>query len=100
MVVHSVYFWLKSDLGSAEEQKFWTMVRALLTIKSVKHGWVGKPAETEDRPIIDKSYSCALVLAFDDMAGHDFYQVDPVHDEFRTGCHTFWSKIQIYDATC
>lgn len=98
MLVHSVYFWLRPDLGSVEQEKFWTLVNRLLTIASVKHGWVGKPAQTEDRPVIDKSYSCALVLAFDDMAGHDEYQVDPVHDEFRTGCSGFWSKIQIYDA--
>ena len=99
MLVHSVYFWLREDLSSADQEKFWVSVRRLLTIQSVRHGWVGVPAETEERPIIDKSYSCALILAFDDMAGHDSYQSDPVHDEFRTGSAGFWSKIQIYDAT-
>ena len=99
MLVHSVYFWLKTDLSNADQEKFWTSVRRLLTIGSVRHGWVGVPANTEERPIIDKSYSCALTLVFDDMAGHDSYQSDPVHDEFRTGCAGCWSKIQIYDAT-
>jgi hypothetical protein len=98
MLVHSVYFWLRPDLSGVDQEKFWSSVRRLLTISSVKHGWVGKPADTEERAIIDKSYSCALVLAFDDLAGHDSYQVDPVHDEFRTGCNGLWSKIQIYDA--
>ncbi len=98
MLVHSVYFWLKPDIAIEDREKFWASVRRLLTIKSVRHGWVGTPAVTADRPIIDKSYTCALVLAFDDEAGHDAYQVDPVHDAFRTDCHEYWSKIQIYDA--
>ena len=98
MLVHSVYFWLRSDLGSDDQEKFWSKVRSLVAIDGVRHGWVGIPAETEDRPIIDKSYTCALVLVFDDLAGHDSYQTDPVHDDFRNGCAGFWSKIQIYDA--
>lgn len=100
MIVHSVYFWLKDDIEPTDREKFWTSVRSLLTIRSVQHGWVGTPAATEDRPIIDKSYTCALVLVFDDLAGHDVYQADPVHDSFRSGCHSYWSKIQIYDAIC
>ena len=80
------------------EEKFWASVRRLVTIESVRFGWTGKPAATEDRPIIDKSYSCALVLVFDDEAGHDSYQVDPVHDAFRTECSPYWSKVLIYDA--
>ncbi|MEP7269934.1 MAG: Dabb family protein [Acidobacteriota bacterium] len=98
MLVHSVYFWLKTDLTPESVEAFWTSVRSLLTINTVRHGWVGVPAETPDRPVIDKSYSCALVLAFDTEADHDSYQVDPVHDAFRNESHSRWSKIQIYDA--
>ena len=98
MLVHSVYFWLKPELPAEDKEKFWTLVRRLTTIESVRYGWAGTPAVTADRPIIDKSYSCALVLVFDDESGHDSYQIDPVHDEFRTQCGTYWSKIVIYDA--
>src|SRR5262245_31009698 len=97
MFVHSVYFWLKPDLTAEQSAKFWELVRPLTTIESVRHGYVGTPAST-DRPIIDRSYSCALVLAFDDDKGHDLYQDHPVHDKFRQDCATFWSKIVIYDA--
>src|SRR5678815_1894551 len=97
MFVHSVYFWLKPDLGKGDVAKFWQSVNALTKIPSVKHGWVGKPANT-DRAIIDRSYTCALVLAFDDETGHDAYQVHPDHEDFRQGCGSFWSKIVIYDA--
>jgi hypothetical protein len=97
MFIHSVYFWLRDDLDSQQTQTFWERVNALTTIESVRHGYVGVPAST-DRPIIDRTYSCALVVAFDDEAGHDAYQVDPIHDRFRDECASFWHKIVIYDA--
>ena len=97
MFVHSVYFWLKPDLNDNERAQFWNGVRSLTKIESVRHCFAGPPAAT-DRPIIDRSYSCALIVIFDDDAGHEAYQVDPVHDKFRNECSTFWSKVLIYDA--
>jgi len=97
MFVHSVYFWLKPDLTEEQRAKFWEGVRSLTTIESVRQGFAGLPAST-DRPIIDRSYSCALIVIFDDAAGHDAYQVHPVHDKFREECAPFWSKVLIYDA--
>jgi hypothetical protein len=97
MLIHSVYFWLRPDLTEEETAHFRTRVRALTTIPSVRIGHVGTPAET-DRPVIDRSYSCMLLTIFDDMAGHDAYQVDPVHDQFRIECAPLWSRVQIYDA--
>src|SRR5262245_43331129 len=67
MFIHSVYFWLKPDLTEAERAAFWAGVNSLTTIKSVRQGYVGAPAAT-DRPIIDRSYSCALVIICDDEA--------------------------------
>jgi hypothetical protein len=82
-----------------EEQSttFWNGVRSLLKIESVRHGFVGTPAST-DRPIIDRSYSCALLIICDDEHGHDLYQDHPIHDKFREECASFWSKVLIYDA--
>ncbi len=97
MFVHSVYFWLKPDLTEEQRAKFWDSVRSLRTIESARQCFIGTPAST-DRPIIDRSYSCALVLLFDDQAGHDLYQDHPVHDKFRVECSPFWSKVVIYDA--
>ena len=97
MFVHSVYFWLKPELTEEQRAKFWEGVRSLTTIESVRQGAVGTPAAT-DRPVIDSSYSCALIVSFDDDAGHDAYQDHPVHDKFREECATFWSKVLIYDA--
>jgi len=93
--IHSVYFWLKPGLSSADEQTFLRGVESLTKIQSVRHGWFGKPAST-DRPVIDRTYSYGLVVSFDDEAGHDAYQVDPVHDAFRK-LHDLWTQVRIYD---
>jgi hypothetical protein len=97
MFIHSVYFWLNPHLTVEQRAQFWDGVRSLTQIASVRQAYVGTPAAT-DRPIIDRSYSCALVVIFDDVAGHDAYQVDPIHDKFRDECALFWIKVQIYDA--
>jgi hypothetical protein len=97
MFIHSVYFWLQPDLTEKQRAKFHEGVRSLTSIESVRQGFVGAPAST-DRPIIDRTYSCALIVVFDDDAGHEAYQVHPVHDKFREECSTFWSRVQIYDA--
>jgi hypothetical protein len=95
--IHNVYFWLKPDLTPAQKETYLKGVRALTTIPSVTFGFVGSPAST-DRPIIDRSYSYMLVVAFEDKAGHDLYQEHPIHDAFRNDCGTFWNKVLIYDA--
>jgi len=95
--VHSVYFWLKDELTWEQRARFWQGVNSLARISTVRHAYVGRPAQT-DRPVIDSSYTCALILAFDDQAGHDIYQTDPVHDRFRDECSPIWSRVLIYDA--
>ena len=95
MFVHSVYFWLKPGLTDVEEEKFLGGVESLTRIRTVRYGWCGKPAAT-DRPVIDRSYSYGLIVAFDDAAGHDAYQADPVHEEFR-GLKDLWTQVKIYD---
>jgi Stress responsive A/B Barrel Domain len=97
MLVHSVYFWLKPELSDEQRDKFWELVRSLSKIASARQCYIGTPASTE-RAVIDSSYSCALIIVFDDLAGHDAYQVDPIHDRFRDECSSLWSKVLIYDA--
>jgi hypothetical protein len=97
LFVHAVYFWLKDGLSNADKDAFVSGVTSLAAIESVRHGHVGVPADT-NRPIIDRSYSYALVLFFDDKAAHDAYQTHPVHDRFREQCSTLWRKVLIYDS--
>lgn len=98
MLVHTVYFWLKPDLTAQQRAVFRKGVESLSGIKSVDKLYVGTPAKTVKRPIIDDSYSFALTVILKDVAAHDAYQVDPIHLEFINQCKTFWQRVQIYDA--
>jgi hypothetical protein len=97
MLLHTVYFWLKPGLSAEETKRFEDLSTAMGKIPGVEHLWVGKPAPT-DRPVIDRSYSYGLVVAFKDMAAHDVYQTHPIHDTFREKCSMLWNKVVIYDS--
>lgn len=97
MFVHNVYFWLKDGISPADEAAFVKGVKTLLTISTIRHGWVGKPAKT-DRPVIERSYSYALVTVFENQEGHDSYQIDPVHKAFLESCAQYWKQVRIFDS--
>ena len=98
MLVHTVYFWLKPEITAAQRAEFVRLVHKLGEIKSVEKIYVGQPAKTEKRAIIDDSYSVALTVLCKDIAAHDAYQVDPIHLKFIADCKAFWNRVQIYDA--
>lgn len=97
MVTHVVYFWLKPDLDQASKNQFVEGAKSLLQIESMAHGYLGVPASTEKRAIIDDSYDYSLVTVFNDIEAHDAYQVHPIHDTFRELAH-LWDRVQIYDS--
>jgi hypothetical protein len=97
MFVHAVYFWLREDLTAEDEAAFKKGLDSLATIESAHQCYIGPPAAT-DRPVIDRSYSYALVVVFTDETAHDAYQVHPTHDAFRNDCAQYWTKVLIYDS--
>ena len=96
MFVHAVYFWLRPDLTDEERARFESNLKGLATIPS-QGCYIGTPAST-DRPVIDRTYTWALVLLFKDLAEHDAYQVHPTHQAFVAENKTLWSRVQIYDS--
>ena len=98
MLIHSVYFWLKPKLTKAQRAEFRRAVESLSGIKAVEKTYVGSPAATERRLIIDATYDIALTVVCKNVAAHDAYQVDPIHLAFVKKCQAFWTRVQIYDA--
>jgi hypothetical protein len=96
MFTHCVFFWLRDGLSADEKADFERQLKTLTTLPSVVYGTIGTPAST-DRPVIDRSYSYGLMVAFKDLAGHDAYQVHPLHDAFRDNCAKYWTRVVIYD---
>lgn len=96
MFLHTVLFWLRSDLSPAQIADFEAGVRRLMGIATVRFRFLGTPADT-DRPVIDCTYSYKLVVGFDDRTGHDVYQDIDVHLDFVRRFSSYWTKVQIYD---
>lgn len=96
-LVHSVFFWLKEGISPADKSAFLAGVNSLKKISSVKNCYIGPPAPTEARGVVDNSFSYALIVHFDDVAGHDAYQVDPIHLKFVEEQQDKWTKVVVYD---
>jgi hypothetical protein len=97
MLVHSVFFYLKPAVSEKEIIDFINGAHMLKDIPSVKLFFVGRPAGTPDRPVIEKGYGVGLTVVFDDVAGHDLYGPHPIHDAFITKYKHLWAKVVVYD---
>lgn len=98
-MIHNVYFWLKADLTPEQIATFEAELAHIPEIDYLAHGFVGKPAATEKRPVTDHSFSYSLSLRFKNMADHEFYQKDcPKHQRFVDTCKTFWDRVVVYDS--
>jgi len=97
MLSHIVVFWLKEDLPEAHQSAFRQGLESLKSIESARSVYIGAPAKTGNRPVIDQSYSFALTVLFDTIQDHDIYQVHPIHQAFLKQFGSFWSRVLIYD---
>jgi hypothetical protein len=98
MVVHHVFFWLKNSSSKEDLAKLITGLQTLKKISTVRNIYIGVPAATEDRTVVDSSYSASELLFFDDLAGQKTYQDDPIHQKFIADCSHLWEKVIVYDA--
>ncbi len=98
MVRHSVYFWLIDGLTAEQKSDFEKGMEALFDIDVVKDGSWGTPAGTPDRPVTDNGYDYALFLEFDDVEGHDIYQVHEDHTVFVDSFSQWFATVKIFDS--
>ena len=98
MLIHNVFFWLKPDLSVDQVAQFREGLESLKTIEAAEAVYVGTPAAVADRPVLDKSYHFCLTVALADVAAHDAYQADPIHQNFIGSFKESWEKVQVYDA--
>ncbi|MET0533855.1 MAG: Dabb family protein [Steroidobacter sp.] len=96
-VVHHVFFWLKNPKSKEDLAKLLAGLRTLGGIETVKAIHIGVPAETEQRGVVDSSYSASEILFFDDVAGQNAYQVHAIHQKFVADCQHLWERVVVYD---
>jgi hypothetical protein len=97
-LVHHVFFWLKNRESKEDLEKLLEGLRTLEKITTVRKIVIGVPAKTEPRPVVDASYSASELLFFDDLAGQEVYQVDPIHKNFVDNYSHLWEKVVVYDS--
>ncbi|HEY0938972.1 MAG TPA: Dabb family protein [Steroidobacter sp.] len=96
-VVHHVFFWLKNPRSTEDLARLLTGLRTLGAIETVRAIHIGVPADTEQRGVVDASYSASEILFFDDVAGQNAYQVHPIHQQFVKDCQHLWERVVVYD---
>jgi len=97
MLIHSVFFYLKSDLTDEQRAAFRAGVETLKDIEDASSVYVGSPAGTAERPVVDTTYDVGLTVIVDDVPAHDRYQDHPIHHAFVNEFKTYWDRVQIYD---
>ena len=96
-LIHSVYFYLNEGITDSQVDDFMEELNRLGDIPSVKRLFIGPPAATEERGVVDNSFGIALIIWFDDLEGHDAYQVHPIHKEFVETSKDMWREVKVYD---
>ena len=95
VLVHHVHFWLKNR---ADLPAFLEGLNTLTEIPNVPYIHIGVVANTNG-PKVERSYDASLLTIFDDLAAHDVYQVDPIHQAFLANyVKVFVDKVVVTDA--
>jgi len=97
---HNVYFWLKQDISQQQRELFEAELIKVKEIPYLVHGFVGKPAPTEERPVTDHSFDYSLSLHFKNMEDHEHYQkACEHHKRFVDVCKPFFERVVVYDTS-
>lgn len=96
-VIHHVFFWLKNPSSTEDLNTLIKGIKTLENIETVRKIHIGVPASTEQRDVIDSSFSASELLFFDDLAGQETYQNHPIHVKFVEDCSHLWEKVIVYD---
>lgn len=98
-LIHHVFFWLKEPENEAHKKQLVKALHKLTEVKTIKLSHIGFPATTENRDVVDHSYSVSYMAMFDSKSDQDAYQIDPIHLKFVEENKHLWSKVIVYDST-
>ena len=98
MLTHHVFFWLKNPTSKEDQAKLIEGVNSLSKIETIRQLYIGVPASTEKRDVVDTSWQVSELMFFDDTAGQKIYQDHPIHQAFIKNYGHLWAKVIVYDA--
>ncbi len=97
-LTHHVFFWLKNPDSKEDLEALIAGVKTLSQIETVRELHVGVVAKTDNRDVVDQSWSVSELMFFSDLEGQATYQTHPLHLEFIKNCSHLWQKVEVYDA--
>lgn len=96
-LIHTVFFWMNDSLTAEDHAFFEAELQKLGTMPEIVKYYIGTPAGTEDRGVVDNSYTYAWIVHFANPADQETYQVHPLHVEFVENCKHLWYEVKVYD---
>ena len=96
-LVHTVFFWLTPETDADGRAAFIAGAQVLAAAPTVRHCFVGRPAGTPGRDVVDNSFDFSLMLWFDDVAAHDAYQVSNIHQQFVAEQAAKFARVVVRD---
>lgn len=97
-LMHHVFFWLKEAGNKAHREQFEMAMNDLLKVETIKMSHVGIPAATEERGVVDNTYTYSYMVMFDSLEDQNIYQKHPFHLKFIEENSHLWSKVVVYDS--
>ena len=70
----------------------------LLKVETIKMSHVRIPAATEERGVIENSYTYSYMVMFDSLDDQDIYRKHPFHLKFIEDNSDLWNKVVVYDS--
>lgn len=100
MVIHNVYFWLKSETSEEEKKGFEQGIKDFLSaVEEVVKYEIGIPAGTPKRDVVDHSFGYSIFVWFNTVEDHNTYQTHPAHEVFIRDFNQLWAKVQVKDSS-
>ena len=98
-IIHQVFFWLKNPASTSDRARLVAGLKTLADIPAIKELFVGVPAATEQRDVVDSSWQVSEIMFFENLGAQAGYQEHPLHLAFVKNCGYLWDKVVVYDTT-
>lgn len=97
LVIHQVFFWLKNPGSVTDRKKLAEGLQRLSAIPEIQQLYIGFPARTEKREVVDNSWDVSELMFFNDYNAQKNYQDHPLHQAFIKAYAHLWEKVIVYD---
>ncbi|RZK58250.1 MAG: Dabb family protein [Pedobacter sp.] len=97
-ITHYVLFWLKKGLTEQEIAEFTGFFELLKTIPVLKSLKYGRAANTNQRDVVDNSFTYNLICIFKNHADCSVYETHPIHLDAIKQYNHLWEKVVVHDS--